>query len=718
MQQNASFFPFFLSRVFRLSFGISMVILSCFLACKSPSGPSGTHHQYTNHLIDESSPYLLQHAHNPVDWYPWGEKALNKAKTEDKMLLISVGYAACHWCHVMEHESFEDTTVSKIMNEHFICIKVDREERPDIDDVYMTACQMSTGKSCGWPLNAFALPNGQPVWAGTYFKKKEWMDVLKYFIEERAKSPQKMEDYARQLTEGLQSQESISINTDKQNFSKDTLKKIAQNFLKNIDFKRGGRKGAPKFPMPNNYEFLLNYHFLYQDTRALEAVNTTLENMAFGGIYDHLGGGFARYSVDGNWKVPHFEKMLYDNGQLVSLYAQAFQLTKNPLYQEVVEETLTFIKREMTSEKGGFYSSLDADSEGEEGKFYVWQQEEIDAILSDPTENEIFRDYFEIRKNGNWEHGKNILYRKESRMDLAQKYNMEVAPLEALIKKQKNALFSAREKRIRPGLDDKVLTSWNALMLKGYIDAYRAFGKEEYLQAALKNAQFLDQEMIQEDKRLNRNYKDGKSVINAFLDDYALTAIAFTALYEATFDEKWLYRAKDLVDYAIVHFFEPSSGMFNYTSDLDPPLIARKKELGDNVIPGSNSSIARAMHLLGIYFYDENYLEKARQMMHNMSAQITDNEAPNFFSNWCSLYAHLVNPPYEIAIVGDQHQALRREMMRHYLPHALLLGGKDEGSLELLTNKLQDGETMIYVCQNKVCKFPVTEVDKAIGMMN
>jgi len=716
MQQNVWSPPISFSNYLSLFSGFSLLFLLLF-GCKSPIGPSASNHEYTNHLIEESSPYLLQHAHNPVDWYPWGEEALNKAKTEDKMLLISVGYAACHWCHVMEHESFEDTTVSKIMNEHFVCIKVDREERPDIDDVYMTACQMSTGKSCGWPLNAFALPDGRPVWAGTYFRKKEWMDILKYFIDEREKKPQQMEEYAQKLTQGLQSQENIVINTSEQSFSKTTLQSIAKKFLANIDFKRGGRKGSPKFPMPNNYEFLLNYHFLYDDAKALEAVNTTLENMAFGGIYDHLGGGFARYSTDGNWKVPHFEKMLYDNGQLVSLYSKTFQLTKNPLYREVVEETLEYIEREMTSKQGGFYSSLDADSEGEEGKFYVWQHDEIDAVLSDPKENEIFKDYFEIRKNGNWEHGKNILYRKESRADIAKKHQLEVPELEQLIKKQKAALFADREKRIRPGLDDKVLTSWNALMLNGYIDAYRAFGDAEYLEAALKNAHFIDKEMIQADNRLNRNYKDGKSVINAFLDDYALTVIAFTALYEVTFDEKWLYRAKDLTDYAIAHFFDSESGMFNYTSDIDPP-IARKKELGDNVIPGSNSSMARALHLLGIYLYNGDYSAKAQQMMHNMSEQIADNEAPNFFSNWCNLYTHLVNPPYEIAIVGDQHQQLREEMMRHYLPHALLLGGKDEGSLELLTNKLQDGSTMIYVCQNKVCKFPVTEVNKAIGMMN
>ncbi|MEM8909800.1 MAG: thioredoxin domain-containing protein, partial [Bacteroidota bacterium] len=405
------------------------------------------------------------------------------------------------------------------------------------------------------------------------------------------------------------------------------------------------------------------------------------------------------------------------NGQLISLYAKAYQLTKDPLYQQVIEETLDFVQRELTDENGGFYSSLDADTEGEEGKFYVWNKSEIDSILNDPKTSEIFATYYEIRKKGNWEHGKNILYRRKDAAAIAQQYQMTVAELDQVIQQSKNQLFAARAQRTRPGLDDKILCSWNALMLKGYLDAYRALGKKAYLDTALKNAQFIRQAMMQSDHRLNRNYKDGKSVINAFLDDYALTIDAFTDLYQATFDEQWLYHAKDLSDYAIAHFFESQSGMFNYTSDLDPPLIARKKELGDNVIPGSNSAMARALHKLGIYLYNEDYVNKAKQMMHNMSENIGSTDQPNFYSNWCNLYTHLVKPPYEVAIVGDNHEALRQEMMQHYLPHALLLGGKDEGTLALLSNKLQEGETMIYVCQNKVCKFPVRDVSRSMELM-
>ena len=669
-----------------------------------------------NHLANESSPYLLQHAKNPVDWYPWGEEALAKAKAENKLMVISVGYAACHWCHVMEHESFEDTTVSKIMNEHFVAIKVDREERPDVDDVYMTACHLASGRSCGWPLNAFALPDGRPVWAGTYFPKKEWLDVLEYFKNLYVEEPEKLEEYASKLMNGIQNNEQITFNGSDQSFTDESLSKITKQFLKNIDFKKGGRKGSPKFPMPNNYQFLLSQYFHNKDKKSLEAVTTTLDNMANGGIYDHLGGGFARYSTDADWKVPHFEKMLYDNGQLVSLYSDAYIVTKNPLYEQVVEETLEYIQREMTDKSGGFYSSLDADSEGEEGKFYVWSKDEIATILQDENATKIVSDYYEVSNKGNWEHT-NVLHRKDEIANIAKRRSTTPEEIQSIINTAKPKLFAAREKRIRPGLDDKVLTSWNALMLKGYVDAYRAFGKKDYLETALTNAQFIKREMLQSDGRLNRNYKDGKSVINAFLDDYAVTIDAFTALYQVTFDEAWLQEAKTLADYTLQHFFDKEASMFYYTSDIDPPLITRKKVVSDNVIPASNSVMAKYLYTLGLYFYDQDFLKTAKQMMHNVNEQVVQTDQPNFYSNWCDLYSLLVNPPYEVAIMGPNYETIQKELSSQYLPNAILLGGPEEGTLELLQDKLQEGETYIYVCQNKVCKFPVQTVAEAIALM-
>jgi len=693
--------------------------LLAFVSCKSSQNGKSSkdgNHKYTNKLINESSPYLLQHAHNPVDWYPWGDEALAKAKAEDKMIIVSVGYAACHWCHVMEHESFEDTLVSKIMNENFICIKVDREERPDIDDVYMSACQLASGRGCGWPLNAFALPDGRPVWASTYFPKKDWLGVLNNFIKIKKEDPERLEESANQLQEGIKQQDNIVLNQEDQDFNPQNLAKIATNFLENIDFKKGGRKGAPKFPMPNNYEFLLNYYHFTKDAKALEGVTTTLDNMANGGIYDHLGGGFARYSTDDDWFAPHFEKMLYDNGQLISLYSEAYQLTKNPLYKKVVVETLEYTKREMTNPDGGFYSSLDADSEGEEGKFYVWKKSEIDSLLGDDLAK-VFNEFYEVKRSGNWEHKNNILHRKSSNEKVAKKFDLTADQLSKKIDDAKIILMSARGERIRPGLDDKILTSWNALMLKGYTDAYRAFGNEEYLESAIRNANFLVKNSIKDEHRLNRNFKDGQSVINAFLDDYALLIDAFVHLYQVTFDEQWLNHAKKLTAYTQTHFYDKSTGMFHYTSNLDPELIARKKELADNVIPGSNSTMARNLYKLGTMLYQPEWVDLSKQMLHNLSESITDTPQPNFYSNWCSLYWAIVNPPFEVAVIGDNSRALSKELMQYYLPNALILGGKSEGNLQLLQDKLIEGETRIYVCKNKVCKFPVLEVNKALELM-
>ncbi len=535
-----------------------LFILVLLISCQSQQNTTTTsshnsNHISSNHLKNESSPYLLQHAQNPVDWYPWKKEALEKAKKEDKMLIISVGYSSCHWCHVMEEESFEDPEVTKLMNEHFISIKVDREERPDVDDVYMSACQLSSRRGCGWPLNAFALPDGRPVWAGTYFPKDNWLKILQQFIKDFKEDRNKLEGYATQLTKGIQQSDEVVKPKENSVFSKEELHNAYMAITDNMDLKKGGRKGSPKFPMPNIHESLWHYWYFVENKDIREIVLTTLDKMANGGIYDQLGGGFARYSTDDKWHVPHFEKMLYDNGQLVSLYANVYKRMNNDLYKKVIEETLDFVERELTDKKGGFYSSLDADSEGEEGTFYVWEQSEVDAVFDNPTEAAIFKDYFNVSPTGNWEKT-NVLWVKEKKHFFAKKHNRSTTDLDKILEKGKKALFKKRSKRIRPGLDNKVLTSWNALMLKGYIDAYKALGNEQYLKVALKNANFLSKTMLQSDGRLNRNYKDGKSVINAFLDDYANLAEAFIALYEVTFDEQWLNKAKRLTDYANQHF--------------------------------------------------------------------------------------------------------------------------------------------------------------------
>ena len=673
-------------------------------ACGQPNTPK----EPTNALINETSPYLLQHAHNPVNWQPWGETALQQAQRENKLLVVSIGYAACHWCHVMEHESFEDSAVAALMNEHFVSVKVDREERPDVDQVYMEAAQLMTGRG-GWPLNAITLPDGRPVFAGTYFPKDQWMSVLRQVQESYKRTPERLEKIAAQVTEGIRSTEAFVPPTDERVYEAALLDELYRTWKPKLDRQRGGNRGAPKFPMPINGQFMMQYAYYTGNAEAYAWVETTLEQMARGGIYDHLGGGFARYATDAAWRVPHFEKMLYDNAQLVSLYSQAYRIDQNPLYQRVVYENLDFIAREMTSDEGAFYSSLDADSEGEEGKFYVWTADEVNQRLGD--EAALFSDYYHITEQGNWEAGKNILYVDESDSAFAAQRKLSVADLRQRLEKGKQALLKARSQRVRPGLDDKSLTAWNALMLNGYVDAYRTFGEPRFLEAALKNARFLQEKVIGQPGAMTRSYKAGTATIDAFLDDYAQTIAAFINLYQATFDVSWLETAQRLQQYALDHFYDEASGLFFYTSNDHPELIARKKEVSDNVIPASNSVMANNLYQLGLLLYEDAYVEKAQTML----TQVTENlrTYPEYYANWASLLSQMIYPFYEVAIVGDAYADQRTALDQHYLPNALLLGGKNEGNLALLENKFVPGQTTIYVCEQRLCKLPVTEADQA-----
>ena len=665
-----------------------------------------------NHLINESSPYLLQHAYNPVDWYPWGEEALKKAKEENKLILVSIGYAACHWCHVMEHESFEDEEVAAYMNEHFVAIKVDREERPDIDQVYMDAVQLLSG-SGGWPLNCIALPDGRPVYGGTYFPKKQWMNLLTQVGDFVKNNPEKAEEQANALTAGIQSTSFVAEEELDLKHTKGDLDFIWENWAPKMDFTLGGNDRSPKFPLPVSYQYLLHYHYLSNKEEALNITTLTLNKMAEGGIYDQIGGGFARYSTDAKWKVPHFEKMLYDNGQLVSLYARTYQQTKDPYYKEIIQETIDFIEREMTSLEGGFYSSLDADSEGEEGKFYVWQASEMDEVLG--KDNEWIKDYYNVSTSGNWE-SNNILFITQSKEKIANKYKLSIEELNSSLKKAKEVLLEERAKRIRPGLDDKILCSWNALMLNGYIDAYRCLGEDEYLKTAEASAAFMLSKFKKEDGGLYRNYKNGNASINGFLDDYAFTIQAFHSLYQTTFDEQWLIEADELMQYALTHFYDESTGLFFYTSDLDKALIARKIEVTDNVIPSANSELAKGLYVLGKLLYKEDYLSKSSRMMNKVKQQTPG--GMSYFANWDILLAWEVSEPYEVVIVGKNAEEKRKEFDQYYLPNVFFAGGRTEGELEIAANKLVKGATTIYVCQNKVCQLPTESVEEALKQIN
>lgn len=687
---------------------ISFLIVSC----KGQEGTASSgENGIPNELIHSSSPYLLQHAYNPVKWFPWGEKALDKAEKDNKLMVISVGYSACHWCHVMEHESFEDSLVAQKMNDHFVSIKVDREERPDIDRIYMNAAYL-INQSGGWPLNVITLPDARPIFAGTYFSKGNWMKVLEHFSNLYEKDPEKLQKIAEQFQQGIKSIEEEVFLPQNTQFEAKVLEDSYRNLISTVDLKKGGFNREPKFPMPTTFQYLLRYHYYTGEEKAWQAVKVTLDEISKGGIYDHLGGGFARYSTDAIWKVPHFEKMLYDNSQLVSLFSDAYKFHGDDTYKRVVYETLDFVEREFSDASGGFYSSLDADSEGEEGKFYTWEYEEIEKVLKKDTE--VYAAYYSIEKEGNWEE-KNILYKTKGANQVAEDFNLTPDALEELIQESNKKLLEIREKRVRPGLDDKMLCAWNALMLKGYVDAYRAFGEEKFLNRALKNAAFIEKNLIKEGYRLDRNFKDGKSAINAFLDDYALLIEAFVNLYQATFDEKWLQISDGLMKYVFDHFANPNGEMFYFASNEDPDLIVRSSEVDDDVIPSSNSSLAKSLFLLGTYLYKEPYIEKSAAMLLAVEDRIK--AYPSAAANWAMVYQYHLYGVYEVAIVGEDYLAKRNSFDTRFNPNVFLLGGEKEGSLKLLKNKAITGRTMIYVCQNKSCKLPQTQVEKAWEMI-
>ena len=659
-----------------------------------------------NRLEHASSPYLLQHANNPVDWYPWGEEALEKAQQENKLILVSIGYAACHWCHVMEHESFTDEEVAGLMNANFVCIKVDREERPDIDKTYMEAVQLMTGQG-GWPLNCVALPDGRPIWGGTYFPKPRWMSALQQLATLYAQTPQEALRTAENVGQYMLEMGKVLAVQDPPKITQEDLGNLLNEWTKRIDFKWGGRKARTnKFPVPANYQFLIRAAHYTQREDVQQAVDITLEKMAFGGIYDHIGGGFARYSVDPYWKVPHFEKMLYDNGQLVSLYAEAYHQKPRDLYKSVVYHTLAFISRELTSPEGGFYSSLDADSEGEEGKYYVWLYEELEQILGE--DGRLFADYYNAHPFGNWE-GNNILFVLETEEAFAEQWNLDPVEFQQKMAEGREKLLQERTKRIRPGLDDKILCSWNALMLKGYVDAYRVFGKPSFLETARTNARFI-KEKLSEGGKLFRNYKAGTRSINGFLDDYAFTIDAFLALYSVTFEEEWLDKATLHLEFVREHFSDLESPLFFYTSDEEEILVKRHMEVQDDVTPGSNSVLAHSLSKLGVLLHRPGYIDQSQKMLDAVYDSLQ--KGPDWHAVWAQFMLSQLYPQYEVVITGPTAKSLLREFHQQYFPNTLLAGAESSSKLPLLQNRFLDSPH-IFVCQDQTCKLPVQRVEEA-----
>lgn len=671
--------------------------------------------QFTNRLAKASSPYLQQHAHNPVDWFPWGKEALGKAKKEDKPIIVSIGYSACHWCHVMERESFENEDIAAIMNEHFVCIKVDREERPDVDQVYMDAVH-AMGLQGGWPLNAFLLPDQRPFYGGTYFPPQGWAQLCnqigKVFKEQREELEKSAEGFMRTL--GRSEVEKYGLESTGREFTKEKLHEMAKKFAENFDLNKGGNNRAPKFPMPVNYRFLLREGVINQNQESLDHVERTLNNMTWGGLYDQVGGGFTRYSTDMDWFVPHFEKMLYDNGQLVSLYTEAHQVFKHPLYKQTVYQTIDWLEREMTSPENGFYSALDADSEGEEGKFYLWTEEEFQAILG--PDADLMIDFYNIT-SGNWEPQKNIPFRSENHDTFAKRNDIDLDELEGIIQSTNLRLLHERSKRVRPGLDDKILTGWNGLMLKGICDAFAVFKEDKFLQLALKNAQFI-LDHIYENGHLKRNYKDNRATIDAYLEDYAAVIQAFIGLYEVTFDESWLAHAKALTETTLKEFFDADEELFYFTSNTAEALIARKKEIFDNVIPSSNGMMATNLYHLGMLLDNENYIAKANVMLQRIDRVVT--MAPQDLGYWAAFYAQRTYPTAEIAMVSDELRNSMHKINEQFIPNKILVGKAIGGSSKLSLLEAREGvnnESTFYLCYNKACQLPVNNVGEVFKQL-
>ena len=670
----------------------------------------------SNNLINETSPYLLQHAYNPVEWNPWNKQYLEKAKKENKLVVISIGYSSCHWCHVMEKESFEDSLVASIMNEKYISIKVDREERPDVDQVYMNAVQLMTG-SGGWPLNVVTLPDGRPIWGGTYFPKDQWINALTQISDLYNKEPEKFINYADTLEKGIKSLDIITTN-DNQELASIDLNKHIGSLVNKIDKKNGGFSGAPKFMMPNNIHFLLRSAYQNNDKETLKLVNLTLEKMAYGGVYDQIGGGFSRYSTDEKWHIPHFEKMLYDNAQLISLYSDAYLITNNELYKNVAYETISFVLKELTNSNGGFYSSIDADSKSLDGKenegaYYVWKEDELKKLLKD--EFIVFSDYYNINKYGYWEDDNYVLIKNKSDSAFAKTHNLSKEQVSEKIDTWKKILIEARDKRSMPNIDDKILTSWNGLMINAFVDAYRVFKDKDFLDVASSSAEFIVKNMKKADGGLYHSHKDGESKINGYLEDYASSIQAFLNLYENTLDEKWLNISNDLIKYTYENFFNAETNMFYFTSKLDDKLISRTVEFRDNVIPSSNSIMANNLFKLSHYFDNKKYLNSSQQMANNIKDQIE--LYPGGFSNWMNLILNINKNFYEIAVVGSKAIEKIKELNENYLPNKIIIGSLESNQLPLLKNRFVEGETYIYVCVNKACKMPVKTVKEALKLI-
>ncbi len=697
----------------KLNFYYSILLLTTLLSLVSCGDNSKNKEEkeyaFTNALINETSPYLLQHAHNPVDWRPWSQEALDEAKEKNKLVLVSIGYSSCHWCHVMEEETFENDSVAKLMNENFINIKVDREERPDVDQVYMTAVQLMTGDG-GWPLNVITLPNGKPLYGGTYHTKNQWQKVLTEISRLYNEDPQKAAEYSDMVAQGIQEVNLIQPVDDFELLSKEALAQSVDKWKSSWDKEWGGDSRREKFMLPSNLNFLLDYALLTNDDAALKHVELTLDKMAMGGIYDHIGGGFFRYSTDSEWKVPHFEKMLYDNAQAVSLYSKAYKVFKKAAYKNVVLGTIAFLENEMKNKEGGYFAALDADSDGEEGSYYVWTKDELLRILG--SDFSVFSSYYTVAANKIWEEDKYVLHSLMDDETFIKNQSISKIELEDFKDSWKKKLMAARAKRNRPRTDDKIITSWNALLINGYVDAYTAFQNKEYLKRAEGILDFIQSNGYQGNK-LGHSYKKDSKHIDAFLEDYTYLTNAALSLFSTTTNAEYLQLAEELTETVKQNFNDEASGLFVYNSS--DQLISNIIKTDDGVLPSPNSVMAHNLFQLGHINYEPNNTKKAKQMLSTILPMLQEDAYA--YANWGKLLSHSVYPYYEVAIVGKDAEKMVLELSKHNIPNTLVVGSVSDSEIALFEDRYFSDATFIYVCQNNACKLPVKSIKEALPLL-
>lgn len=699
-------------------FLINVIFVVLLISCKGGNNKEQPHDsssntvnvdfEFTNDLIHETSPYLLQHAHNPVQWKPWSQEAFKQAEKLGRPIVLSVGYSTCHWCHVMEEESFEDLEIANLMNEKFVSIKVDREERPDLDMVYQTALQLVNGTG-GWPMNAIILTDGSPVYLGTYSTKEEWKSILNKFGTEFEKNPEKMKEYASMLANGVQDVYEQPAMQSANSVTADKIISGINAWSTSWDQEWGGNVGQQKFVIPANLNMLLDYAVLEQDASAKNFVFKTLNKISQGGIYDHIGGGFFRYSTDAEWKIPHFEKMLYDNAQIIGLLSKAYKLNNNEAYKVMVEETFAFLTSEMKNNEGGYYSAMDADTDGEEGVYYVWTKEELQSVLGDDFE--LFSKFYTVKDKEVWENENFVLFNTVSVSVFSKQESLSEKELHLKIASWKAKLYKARQQRKKPAKDYKIITSWNAMLVDGLIEAYKTFGNEEYLTEARTIFKYLKSNNYNTKKLVHTHTRHSKQK-EVFLEDYALMAKCSLSLFEVTLDVSYLDIANELMNTAIKEF-KSDSGLFYY--NLASNLVPRILNTTDGVVPSANAVMAQNLLKLGHLEYNTEYLENAK-LMGTLMIEDFEKQASSYGA-WGSLFLNQAYPYYEVAIVGGNAKTLITKLNAFNMTNSLVVGSLSSSEISLFKDRYDEGETFIYVCRNNTCKLPVKTVEEAFKQM-